>query len=116
MFAVTLSIKPDHVVMTCVGSAEASTVDQLAQELANLHASALRISAREVIADIRQLEFATSAGIKEIVTWLRQVLELEPQRRYQVRFWSNPSYGWQRRSLGALSVFARDILTVETPE
>jgi len=113
MLQFTTTLEPQRLVWRCMGFAETTTVDGLAKELESLHAHAMRSGTREVLADVRELEFATSACLKEIVTWLRRVLELDEAQRYRVRFRSNPDFGWQRRSLGALAVFARDVVTVE---
>jgi len=36
-----------------------------------------------------------------------------PSGQYRIRFLSNPSILWQRRSLHALSCFAAELITIE---
>jgi hypothetical protein len=73
---------------------------------------ALAGSTRSVIADLRQLEFASSSCLKQVVSWLKRVQELDERRRYKVVFRSNPAHSWQRRSLGALADFAAGFVEV----
>jgi hypothetical protein len=48
------------------------------------------------------------------VSWIGQVQDLEAHRQYRIRFLSDDNKHWQRRSLGALSCFAVDLIQVET--
>jgi hypothetical protein len=100
------------ITLTFLGSAEASSVDQLEQQLAEVHRSAVAGQTRSVVVDLRDLEFASSSCLKAIATWLHLIDQLAEQR-YSVRFRSNPAYSWQRRSLGALAAFAPDIVEIE---
>lgn len=110
----TTSREGATIILTCSGSAETDALSQLRVVLSTLHEEALRTSTREVVADIRALEFATSSCLKELVTWLMRIIELDDDRRYQVRFRSNPRHSWQRRSLGALAAFAGNVVQIET--
>ena len=99
--------------LTCLGSAESGAMTQLAQAIDGVHAEAIGSPTREVIADIRGLEFASSSCLKVFVTWLQRVKELEDTQRYRVVFRSNPRHSWQRRSLGALAAFAGNVVAIE---
>jgi len=56
----------------------------------------------------------SAASFTALVGWLSLVHELPPERRYRIRFKANPLIRWQRRSLGALSCFATDVVAIET--
>jgi hypothetical protein len=100
-------------VITCTGSAETDAFAELVTALDAVHNDAMRRSAPSVVADIRGLEFASSSCLKAFVTWLQRVQELDDEHRYKVRFKSNPRHSWQRRSLGALAVFAAGVVEID---
>ena len=104
----------DSIVIVCTGSAESETFSDLAAALDAAHADAMKHSVRAVVADVRRLEFASSSCLKAFVTWLQRVRELDDNVRYKVRFRSNASHSWQRRSLGALAAFAVGVVEIET--
>jgi hypothetical protein len=78
------------------------------------HASATSDDVRAVVADLRGLEFATSACLKVFVLWLQRVIALDGTQRYKVVFRSTLQHSWQRRSLGAFAAFAGDIVEIQT--
>ena len=102
-----------NLVLTCTGSAESESSGALFTTLAGLHDRAVGRAARAVIADIRELEFASSSCIKAFVAWLQQIQQLEDGQQYKVRFRSNPRYAWQMRSLNALAAFAAGVVEIE---
>jgi hypothetical protein len=102
-----------HLVLTCSGSAESEASGALFTTLAGLHERAVGDARRAVIADIRELEFASSSCIKAFVAWLQQIQQLDDAQRYKVRFRSNPRYAWQQRSLNALAAFAAGVVEIE---
>jgi hypothetical protein len=102
------------VLLTCSGSAETEELAALHSVLSGLHDDILRDPVKNVIADIRGLEFASSSCLKAFVTWLQRVQELEDPQRYLITFRSNPRHTWQRRSLGALAAFAAGVVRIET--
>ncbi len=101
-------------VFTCSGCAETAAFEMLAAALDALHRDATQNTTQIVIADVRELEFASSSCLKAFVTWLDHVQELDDARRYKVRFRSDPRHSWQRRSLGALAAFAGDLVEIES--
>jgi hypothetical protein len=103
----------DVLTLTCSGTADATALDRLDQQLADVHRAAITAPTREVIVDLRELEFASSSSIKSFATWLH-LIQQHADQRYKVRFRSNPRYSWQRRSLGALATFAPEIVEVDT--
>jgi hypothetical protein len=103
-----------NVVLTCSGSAETESFSALAAVLEAVHKDAMQRSATSVIADLRALEFASSSCLKAFVSWLQSVQELDDAHRYKVRFRANPRHSWQRRSLGALAVFAAGVVEIES--
>jgi hypothetical protein len=109
----TASRDGQQVVLVCSGSAESESVDALTRALDDAHATAVGAAATTVVADLRGLEFATSSCLKVFVSWLQRVQKLE-SNRYKVVFRSTPTYSWQRRSLGALAAFAKDIVEIRS--
>ena len=109
----TTSQEGATVTLTCSGAAETTAFGQLRTVLADVHDDVLRTSSRNVIVDVRELEFASSSCLKEFVTWLMRVVELEDSQRYQIRFRSNSHHSWQRRSLGAIAVFAGSVVQID---
>jgi hypothetical protein len=104
----------DVIVLTCTGSAESDALGELAATLEEIHSSAVKTPTHEVIADIRDLSFASTPCLKAFLGWLQRVQELEDDQRYRVRFRSNPIHSWQRRSLAALRAFASGVVEIET--
>jgi hypothetical protein len=76
------------------------------------HEDACSASARHVVVDIRRLEFMNASCFNVFVSWLALVNELAPERRYELRFTTNPKMPWQRRSLRTLSCFATDLVVL----
>ena len=65
-----------------------------------------------VVVDFRQLEFMNSSCFKAFVTWLQNLLDVPAERRYRIRFVSDPNKHWQARSLRALACFATELVDV----
>ncbi|MDB5220152.1 MAG: hypothetical protein JWO86_8079 [Myxococcaceae bacterium] len=112
-FSITISDAPSAVHVCLVGDANMNAVDELGQALGVVHGRALAAGATEVVVDLRQLEFMNSACFKKIVTWITRVEEVEASARYRIRFLSNATIHWQRRSLHALQMFAIDLVAVD---
>ena len=100
-------------VVQLTGEADLDARLALEAFVVELHRCALAVAAPEVIVDLRRLEFMNSSCFKSLVTWLGEIQDLPAERRYDVRFRSNPQMLWQRRSLHALRCLAIDLVTVE---
>jgi len=103
----------DVFVLTCRGSAESTALAELTAKLESFHASAVEARANAVIADFRELTFVSTPCLKAFVSWLQWVQELDDDKRYRVRFQSNPMHRWQVRSLASLRAFAGAIVEIE---
>jgi hypothetical protein len=97
-----------------IGSAESVALAPLGKMLGKLHGEAIRLEVREVTVDMRELEFMNSSCFNVFATWLGELQDLEPGQQYRIRFLSDDQKHWQRRSLGALSCFAVDLIQIET--
>ena len=95
------------------GNADMRVTYSLHLFLTRLHAEARRHAVAEVEVDLHSLEFMNSSCFKNFVTWINEVGESVKEQQYKIRFVSNPSLLWQRRSLHALCGFAKDLITVE---
>jgi hypothetical protein len=104
----------DSIELRLSGSADISTKGPLEALIQQLHGQLEAQGVSVVRVDLRQLEFMSAASFTALVGWLSLVHELPPDRRYRIRFRSNPLIRWQRRSLGALSCFATDVVAIET--
>lgn len=104
----------DSVELQLSGSADISTRPRLEALIGKLHGRLDAEHARDVVVDMRQLEFMSAASFNALVGWLAILSELPPERRYRIRFRANPHILWQRRSLRALSCFATDVVSIET--
>ena len=94
------------------GTADLRVTDSVEAILSRVHQSALELGIAEVRMDLRELEFMNSSCFKSFVSWISEVSDL-PSGQYRIRFLSNPSILWQRRSLHALSCFAAELITIE---
>jgi hypothetical protein len=112
-FSARVSHAADHLVLSLTGNADSDAVPGLERFMPIFHARVLELGFSRVVVDWYELEFMTSACMRPFVTWLCQVRELEAPRAYRVRFVSNPNRHWQRPSLSALSMLARDRIDIE---
>ena len=96
------------------GNADSRAVAGIGTLFAAIHGEATRLTAQEVVLDLRKLEFMNSSCFKTLVTWLANVQELVPAKQYKIRQLSDPTKHWQKRSLNALIAFAQDLVRVET--
>lgn len=94
------------------GTADLRVTDSVEAILSRVHQKALEMSIPEVRMDLRELEFMNSSCFKSFVSWISDVSDLTAGQ-YRIRFLSNPSILWQRRSLHALSCFAAELVTIE---
>jgi hypothetical protein len=94
------------------GTADLRVTDSVEAILTRVHQKALELSITEVRMDLRELEFMNSSCFKSFVSWISEVSDLTTGQ-YRIRFLSNPSILWQRRSLHALSCFAAELVTIE---
>lgn len=110
----SVDVSADAARLTAVfmGSADNNVVQVLGDFMARLHKRALSDGVREVVADLRQLEFMNSSCLKTFVTWLSAVVELPDPSRYRIVLQSDPGKHWQKRSLAALQCFAPGSVTV----
>jgi hypothetical protein len=64
---------------------------------------------------MRELEFMNSSCLKAFVSWIAKLEDVEdPQAQYRIRFLSDATKLWQRRSLGALTCIDADRLQVDS--
>jgi hypothetical protein len=99
--------------MNLVGNADLNVTATLDQFVDEIHREACRIGAREVVVDLRELEFMNSSCLKSFVWWIGCIQKLEPASQYRIRFLAVTSRYWQRRSLGALAGLAMDLVSID---
>ena len=113
-FSATVTEGEAVLVTKLVGNADMAAKEGLDGLLPRLHDRALETSTREVVIDMRELEFMNSSCFKSFVTWISALSELEPEKQYKIKLQSKPELHWQRRSLHALRCFAVDLISIET--
>jgi hypothetical protein len=96
------------------GSADSRSQGAIEAMLERVHAEALRLGVPEVAVDFRECDFVNSSCFKAFVVWLEQIQELDTGKQYRLRFFSDETKAWQRRSLQALSCFAIELVHIET--
>ena len=96
------------------GTADTAATQPLSDLITKLHAELREKHVPEIVVDMHSLEFMAASCFTELVAWLTRLQELEPDDRYRIRFRSNPTILWQKRSLRALSCFDTDIVTIES--
>jgi hypothetical protein len=108
-FSATAVEEGAAVVLELTGSADVVAKQHLARVLRLVHEHAKSAGIEEVKIDIRRLAFMNSSCFKDLITWLERV---RTDQGYQVVFLSSAGQHWQRRSLHALSCFARDLVSI----
>lgn len=94
------------------GTADLNVKVQLDRFINSVHDEAVRVSAEEVVVDLRQLEFMNSSCLKTFVRWISTVQNLATGTGYRITFLSSPAMYWQRRSLHALACLATNLVSV----
>jgi hypothetical protein len=110
-FSASVDEAAEMIRVQLVGAADEAAVALIAQVVNAAHQHAQTLGTTQVKVDIRELSFMTSASFKEIITWLEKVRSTGAG--YHITFLSSSSFPWQRRTLHALSRFARELITIQ---
>lgn len=110
-FACTPELNDGALRVSFDGTGDVAAIELLSGYLKRLHAEALRLEVTEVTCDFRKLSFMNSSCFKAFVVWIDTVKNAP--RGYRIRFLTEPSMHWQRRSLEALRRLASNVVTVE---
>jgi len=94
------------------GTADYAALDALETLLDRTHAEALRLGVKEVVVDLRTVEFMNSSCFKCVLSWITSINELEVEARYRIALLSSAKHHWQKRSLQSLRCFAVELITV----
>lgn len=108
------SFTDGQLALSFAGSADSRSQDAIEALLGRVHEEALRLGVPEVSVDFRECDFVNSSCFKAFVVWLEQIQELEAKQQYKLRFFSDDTKAWQRRSLMALSCFAIELVHIES--
>jgi hypothetical protein len=111
---VDASFGADGITVRLVGEAGMEAMSAMEKTLAGLHGEMQARKAPAAVIDLTKLEFMNSSCFKAFVTWIDRVQELDPAAHYRIRFVSNPTILWQRRSLQALQCFAAELISIDT--
>lgn len=110
-FRTSLAVDGSTVTVTLHGNAESDNFEELARLVSEVDAAATKVNAQRVVADLRDLEFATSSCLKVLAGWLIDIEERSAP--YQVEVLANHKHSWQRRSLQALSACAPAVMQIK---
>src|SRR5258706_15542676 len=99
--------------LSLTGNADTRIVAALQTLVSSLHRELAELRASHVTIDISRLEFMNASCFNVFVSWLGLINELDPDRRYVLRFSTNPAIPWQRRSLRTFSCFATDLVVFQ---
>jgi anti-anti-sigma factor len=110
---VDASLEGDVVGLRLSGSADARSMSSLGAVVHRAAAAARQPGIREILVDLRELEFMNSSCFKHFVTWICAVQEEPTPSAPHFRFVSDPKRLWQRRSLHALSGLAEGLVSIE---
>lgn len=111
---ITPSRDADTISIVVDGSATAYRPEALRAYLQRLHGECIRLAIREVIVDLRGLEFMNSASFSTFIDWLVTLQEEDLSRQYSVRYLSSPEHRWQRRTLQALQCLAVNLVSIDS--
>jgi anti-anti-sigma factor len=95
------------------GHADLDAEDVLDGFVAEVDREASAGAVREVVVDMRDLEFMNSSCLKTLVTWLYNVRRRPTSAQYLIRFLSDRAAFWQERSLATLKAFAPAIVLLD---
>jgi hypothetical protein len=101
------------IVIRLAGNADAAAQKELDRLFGEVHEQAGQLGVSRVHVDMRELNFMSSSCIKDVIMWLEKIRKADEAKRYLVTFLSSKAQPWQRRSLQALTHFAREIISVE---
>jgi hypothetical protein len=101
------------IVIRFAGNADVAAQKHLDRLFGDVHEQAGLLGISRVQVDMRELAFMNSSCIKDVIVWLEKIRQTAEDKRYLVAFLSSGAQPWQRRSLHAISHFARGIVTVE---
>jgi anti-anti-sigma factor len=99
-------------VVTLVGNADLNVKAELDRFMTAVHEEARRVGAKEVVVDLKELEFMNSSCLKSLVWWISSVHDLAAANQYRITFVSSPAMYWQRRSLSALAGLATGLVSI----
>jgi hypothetical protein len=101
-------------VLRLIGSADTAATAPLQALLEQVHREILERAVREIVVDIRGLDFMCAPCFKQLVAWLGRLQELPADARYRLRFRVNATIAWQTHSMHALSCFDTDLIAIES--
>ncbi len=111
-FRTSATLIDDELRLSLVGTADMRIREKLQALLAQLDEEALRVGAKVVVVDFRELEFMDSSCFKGVVSWVDQAKQHMGPSSYRIRF-ASTARALHRRSLYALQCFAGDLVTLE---
>jgi hypothetical protein len=110
-FQATPTLDDGRLMLHFAGSGDMNAITPLSVFLKQAHEEATRLGVTEVGCNLQQLAFMNSSCFKSFVVWIDTVKNA--QAGYLIRFRTDPSVHWQRRSLEALRRLATNIVEIE---
>ncbi|HEY4159128.1 MAG TPA: hypothetical protein VGM29_13560, partial [Polyangiaceae bacterium] len=106
-FSCTPSLARQKLAIEFTGSGDMHAMAPLSDYLRRTHEVATNLGLLEVACDFRKLTFMNSSCFKAFVVWIDSVKNLPAP--YKIRFQTDPTIHWQRRSLEALRRLAINV-------
>ena len=91
------------------GTVDARAVADLRAFVDAVHAEAEHRSCSEVLFEIDNVVFMSSACLKTIADWLGKIARMPVQDQYMVRFRSNVDAYWQERAVAAFQALSSNV-------
>ncbi len=113
-FTAKQSHEKDALHLLFTGEADTAALHVIESFLQGAHALAESRGAKEVVLDLRKVNFMSSSCFTKLIGWVTRVRDTPEESRYRIRIQSNQASLWQRRSLHALQCFATELITIES--
>jgi hypothetical protein len=87
--------------------------EEIERCLRGFHADVLKEERREVVVDVRHLEWITESAVTALVRWVLRIQRESFDKRYGVVFRINTSVPWQHGTFKALLAVAPNVVSIE---
>ena len=78
-----------------------------------IHAGCIEHGFKTVEANVKQLTFLNSSGIKAIAKWIMKLMSVPADKKYQIKILQNKDITWQTTSLQTLTFLVPSGVVIE---
>lgn len=65
---------------------------------------------KNLVVDIKMLDFINSSGIRELVKWILKITKLSEDQQYKLQFKINKNLNWQVKLIGTLKILSHRLI------